>query len=226
MSKLYKDLFDQTRQNRMRSFFLEVLSPLGTIKSYKKNEYITVKNMSFVGIVTKGKVKQSLYSSSGVEKALFILLPGEIFGEMIYFTGGNNYVYTKSIEKSEISIVPKEKLENVLEENPQCYRYFIHSITRKYRISMFQMADLIFNSALGRIADALIRLSSQQGKMIEDGLMIDLPLTHQELGALIGCSRATVTKGLNEFRDKGIIKISQKKIIIKDLTKLKTYINI
>ncbi|KPU27380.1 hypothetical protein TR13x_04680 [Caloranaerobacter sp. TR13] len=220
---MYNDLFDEKKQNEMRAFFLEI-SRLGIYKKYPKNSIIDISGTDFVAIVVEGKVKRTLYSYKGLEKILYILKPGEIFGEMSYFCGGSVNVITRTMENTVISIVDKEKLNKVLQINDQVHKFFLHSVIRKYRILMFQMADMIFNSSLGKIADTLIRLSSQEGRWIEQNIVINLSLTHQELADLIGCSRVTVTKGLNEFRDKGIIDIQSRKIVIKDMEKLRTYI--
>lgn len=219
---MYNDLFDEKKQNEMRTFFLE-MSKLGTYKKYPRNSTIDIPGTDFVAIVVEGKVKRALYSSRGLEKILFMLKPGEIFGEMEYFCGGSINIITKTMENSVISIVNRNKLNKALEINHQGYKFFLHSVTRKYRILMLQMADMIFNSSLGKIADTLIRLSSQEGRWVEQKLVIDFSLTHQELADLIGCSRVTVTKGLNELKDKGIIDIQNRKIVIKDMEKLRTY---
>lgn len=54
--------------------------------------------------------------------------------------------------------------------------------------------------------------------------MIDIVLTHQDIANLIGSSRVTVTKLMNQFMDEGLIKIYKRKIIIKDMEKLKNKI--
>ncbi|WP_183108762.1 Crp/Fnr family transcriptional regulator [Thermohalobacter berrensis] len=220
---MYDELFNRKRQEKMRSFFLDSLSKKGMVKDYGKDEIIDIPDNHCVGIVTKGKIKQSLYSSKGTEKTLYILLPGEIFGEMTYFCGGQSNMITRAMEDSTISIVRRERLDEELSRLPDIYRYFIHSITRKFRIVMCQMADMLFHSSIGKIADILIRLSSQEARKIEGKIIINMPLTHQDLANLIGCSRVTVTRGLNQLKNEGIIDIEKKMIIINNMDKLKKY---
>jgi len=217
---MYKDLFDEKMQNEMRATFLE-LSKLGKLKEFPKNKIIEVPGTDFIAIVVEGKIKQTLYSIKGLEKVLYILQPGEIFGEMDYFSCGKNNMITKTMAKSVVSIVEREILEKRLMENSNLYRYFLHSVTRKFRIVMLQMADMTFNDSIGRIANTLLRLSSQQGINVDNKLVINIPLTQQDLANLIGCSRITVTRGLNELRDRNIIDIENRKIIINDIDKLK-----
>lgn len=48
-------------------------------------------------------------------------------------------------------------------------------------------------------------LAKRFGREIEQGKQIDLRLTHQEIAELIGTTRVTVTRLLNEFEKRGII---------------------
>lgn len=220
---MYQDLFDQQQQELMRSFF-ENLSKKGKVKKIARAEQVNLVNKENFAIVVSGQLKQSLYSKAGSKKSLYLLRRGEIFGEMDYFSCGQSNLITEAREDSIISIIASQLLEKELAADSGLYRYFIHSITRKFRIVMLQMADLVFNDSAGKLAGILIRLAAQEGKKTAAGIMIDSNLTHQELAYLIGCSRATVTRGLNNFKQAGLITLSSdKKIIILSSAALAKY---
>ncbi|MBU5436646.1 Crp/Fnr family transcriptional regulator [Tissierella sp. MSJ-40] len=220
---MYEKYFDSKSQEKMRDVFLQ-LSKRGVIKTYEKNSVIrTNKEKSFC-IVVEGKLKQSINSVEGEEKILYILQSGEIFGEMDYFAGGENQLIVKTLEKSKISFINEEVMEKVLIENPVIYRNIIHSIIRKFRIVMFQMGNMAFADAQGKVADTIIRLYSQGGIDEVEGKVVNEKLTHEEIAKLIGCSRVTVTRALNKFKDNGLIEIREGMVIIKDIAGLKKYI--
>ncbi|MFX0549832.1 Crp/Fnr family transcriptional regulator [Hathewaya histolytica] len=220
---IYEDLFDYKKQEEMRSFFLNMLAPLGKKKDFKKGDLIKIyEEERFVGIVINGKVKGSLYSSKGTEKLLYILRAGEIFGESNYFVSGGSHSIIKAMEPSTISFIPKNILDSYLDKNPKAYSFFIHSITRKYRISISQMSDAIFSSSKTKVANTLYRLTVQDSKKEANEYIIKTHLTHQTLANLIGCSRITVTKVLKELRQLNILDIRDKKIVVKDLDALKS----
>jgi len=223
---MYNDMFDENRQKEMRHYFLNKLSILGTRRKYKKNELLDIDFDNYFGIVVDGVVSVNILSSQGNQKLLYVLRFGEIFGEMNYFCGGSNVTIPIIKEKATVSLIHKDVLEEELSKNPEIYRYFIHSITRKYRILMLQLTNNVFNDSIGRIADALLRLAScSTGASSTGRMLIDTPFTHQELACNIGCSRITVTKCLNKFIDEGVITYDGKKIIINDPVYLKQYID-
>ncbi|MEY8304294.1 Crp/Fnr family transcriptional regulator [Anaerosalibacter bizertensis] len=220
---IYNDFFDEDRQEEMRNMFLEI-GKKGIYKSYKKNEIIKINNTDNFYIVMEGKIKQSIYSKEGEEKILYILQPGEIFGEMEYFCEGDSHFINGIIEPSTISIINKNVMENILDKDSYIYKYIIHSITRKFRILMFQMANMTFSDSYGKVADTLIRLSSQESNGDRNVNMVNERLTHEEIAKLIGCSRVSVTRALNEFKKKQIIDIKMGKIIIRNEEALSKYV--
>jgi CRP-like cAMP-binding protein len=130
----------------------------------------------------------------------------------------------QAMECSEISVLFEKELERIFMSNPEAYKYIAHSMARKFRILMMQFCGLLFKDSLGRLCDVLLRLYCQQEKVLENGHIIDIPLTHENIAQLIGCDRVTVTKGLNRLKKEGIIEISQKKILIKKIEKLEEFV--
>lgn len=106
------------------------------------------------------------------------------------------------------------------------YQYVINSISTKYRLVVLQMSSNIFNDYRGRIADALIRFTacSDNDEVREDGKMVSMVLTQNEIASIIGCSRQTVNRILNEFLLEDLIGFCNKQIFIKSVEGLAKYI--
>ncbi|MGV8980174.1 Crp/Fnr family transcriptional regulator [Clostridium sp.] len=223
---MYSKFFDCDRQVIMRNYFLNKLSKFGKIKRYNKNESLDIDCEAYVGIVVKGVVKQSIFSLKGHEKVLYLIRSGELLGEMIYFCGGMDSIVSIAKEDVEIAIISQDVLERELILEPQIYKYFMHSMTRKFRIVMLQLTNAIFNDARGQLADALLRLSSTAEPDRKGLLTLNRIYTHEELANNIGCSRITVTRCLNEFLKDEIIYYDAKKIIIVKPEVLKTHIDL
>ncbi|MEW8955498.1 Crp/Fnr family transcriptional regulator [Clostridium sp.] len=222
---MYEKIFDKKKQEAMREFFLRDLAPLGKERILKKNEILNVVENKSVGIVTEGKLKQILHHSKGEEKLMFFLSPGEICGEGEYFVGGGMPVMIKACCDSKVTVIEKKLLDDFLEDNPRGYGFFIHSLTRKYRISISKMHDILFTSSKEKVCNTLYRLSVQEGIETSNGIIIDIKLTHQELATLVGASRITITRIIKELKEEKIIDNTQdKRFIIKDLVKLKSYL--
>ncbi|WP_176759074.1 Crp/Fnr family transcriptional regulator [Alkaliphilus peptidifermentans] len=222
---MYSNFFDDNRQSIMREFFINDISTLGTVKNFKKNELIDIKSENYVVIVLKGVISQSVISEKGHEKLLYVLRPGEIFGEMCFFCGGTDSIIAKGKTDGQMSIIIGDVLEKILKTQPEVYKYFMHSVTRKFRIVMLQLTNSVFNDALGKISDALLRLYSCADRDKTGRACINMALTHQELANNIGCSRITVTRCLNKLLDEKVISYEGKYIVINRPDILKQYID-
>ena len=57
-------------------------------------------------------------------------------------------------------------------------------------------------------------LAKRFGQEVEQGKLIDLRLTHQEIAELIGVTRVTVTRLLSDFEKQGIIQRKERQFIV------------
>lgn len=219
---MYEEYFNHTPQAQMKDFYLNEIAPLGIQKSYKKNDQVDYFSNSKLAIVTEGRLKICIYTKSGLEKILFFLNPGEIYGEESLFYPHID-ITPVPLEETTISFIDNEVLQKYLTSHPMDYRYLFQSILRKYQISLFQMGDLLKRSPKAQICSALSRLMAQSSteNSSVDFYELDVYLTHEVIGNIIGCSRVTVTRVLNELKSEGIIDTSNRHIKILDIEALK-----
>jgi CRP-like cAMP-binding protein len=56
-----------------------------------------------------------------------------------------------------------------------------------------------------RVREKLIELAREHGRVGRDGIRLDLPLTHDLLGEMVGSARETVTRALDELQREGFV---------------------
>lgn len=201
---------------------LEMLCENSYAKLYEKDEVIFFENDSVKKLyfLVKGKVKLSMLSAAGKEKVLTILQEGDIFGELSLFDEDPHPLTAEVMSDARLLIIPWNEMERMIIERPSLAIKIIEALSKKTRLLTSQVRELVFQDAAGRLASLLSRLADDFGREIEQGTVIDLVLTHQEIANLIGSSRVTVTKLINRFIDEGMIIIKKRKIIIKDFESL------
>lgn len=225
---MYSNLFDAKAQREMESFFLNELAPLGRQVCHKKNSIILPSDPAFVYVVVSGAFNHVIFSEGGSELIFYRLPTGTIFGEMDYFEGKGAQIVNRAITDSMVSEISKEKINELIKKNPSANRHFLHSIVRKYRLLMLQIADYKFNDCSGKLAHLLLRLryvdSSKAEFVKEDDEWIKTRLTHEELANRIGASRSSVSEQLKAFKQEGLIDTERKRIKILDEDGLKAKI--
>ncbi|WP_369795781.1 helix-turn-helix domain-containing protein, partial [Anoxybacillus sp. KU2-6(11)] len=73
----------------------------------------------------------------------------------------------------------------------------------------------------GALYSTLIRLANSYGVETEDGMLIDFPMTNQELANFCGSAREVVSRLLKELKERGVISATKGKITIHDVQFLK-----
>jgi len=75
-------------------------------------------------------------------------------------------------------------------------------------------AQFVRLGARGRLALSLLELSNKFGIRDARGILIPLPLSHAELGTMVGTSRQHVTTQLREFERDGLIARAGRRLIV------------
>ena len=167
-----------------------------------------------------------MYSKNGDEIIFFRMSAGDIFGETDFFDNSRTFVMNKALRNAKVSIVNREILEAKLMEFPNMYNYFLKAIIRKQRMIMMELSNFKFNDSIGKLADFLVRLYYTEDININSKNYISIVLTHEEIANRIGLNRTTVTNGLKIFKDRNLIEVKDRKLIIRDIEGLKNLTNI
>lgn len=85
------------------------------------------------------------------------------------------------------------------------------------RKTQTKFRDLVLNGRKGALYSTLIRMTNSYGVKREDGILIDLPLTDQQLADFCAISRESTNRILNDLKRKRIISNFNRKIIVHDL---------
>lgn len=83
-----------------------------------------------------------------------------------------------------------------------------------------RLRNLLFRSNRERLLGLLFELMEQYGRRIDEGLLIDIKLSHQDLAGLIGVTRESVTLALGELQLERLITVGRQRIVILNAQKL------
>lgn len=65
-----------------------------------------------------------------------------------------------------------------------------------------------------RVAHALLRLAKQTGKKMEDGILIDFPISRQDIAEMTGTTLHTVSRLLSAWETKGLVRSGRQRVTI------------
>lgn len=173
-------------------------------------------------IILSGKVQISKITSDGRELSLRICGENDICGELTLFTSNPKYMLSaKVLEEGEIAAIRADVIEHEIFQNSALAFEFMKWMSDHFRKTQTKFRDLVLNGKRGALFSTLIRMSNSYGVQKQESIMIDLPLTNQELANFCGTSRESTNRILNELKKDEIITVKRGKITIHDLQYLK-----
>lgn len=161
----------------------------------------------------RGKVKIFLSSESGMEKTLALLHGGSIFGEAAFFDGMPRVSSAKTLEESEIITVTRPSLLVCIRREPQFAMNLLTYLAQTIRMLSAQVDTMTFLQADRRIAQLLLKLENNGA----------VPATHEDLAALAGVSRVTVSRVLRRFEESGWTANGYREITIRNEAALRGF---
>ncbi len=193
-----------------------LFNSLGTEKLYPKNTtiYHQGQQAEHFYFLKKGSVKIFFNSIEGLQKTISIVSDGSVLGEAAFFDHKPRISSAQTITPCTIISVTQKQMENAFAKDPKLAMYLLKVQAQSIRMLSAQVWGMAFSKADCRIANQLLQ------SQINNGKHPTVNLTHEEIGNLVGVSRVTVSKILNDFSNKGIIKTAYRYIILTDIQKL------
>jgi CRP/FNR family transcriptional regulator len=165
-----------------------------------------------------GRMKTLRFSADGRVLILDLLDSGEVFGETALVADeATEPTYAEALEEVEIETFPRFALEGVLNgRSPLALGIARLMAARQKRLER-RLETQVFQRVPARLASLLLELSQRFGEPVDamkDGTVIDISLSQQDLGNLIGASREIVSLTLSEFRRRDAVSMLGRRIVV------------
>ncbi|TVZ28455.1 CRP/FNR family transcriptional regulator [Gillisia sp. Hel_I_86] len=165
-------------------------------------------------IILSGRIKMyQVDAIHGKELTLFLLTKNDVFDLSCLLDGCKHNVYYECLDDAKVLAAPMEDLRNWFKDNPEHYQKILMYAGKQLRVLENFVSDITFSDIFTRLLNLLLKNVNQNSKNLE--LINDLP--NKEIANLIGSTRAVVNRHLQKLKQNGSLKISRKKMEIKNL---------
>ncbi len=166
--------------------------------------------------IAKGSVSVMIKDKDGKEMILSYLNQGDFIGEVGLFDKSETPTRTawvKTKTACEIAEVSYSKFRQLVQVNPEILMRLAAQLSHRLSATSKKVGSLAFLDVSGRIAKTLLNLAHQPEAMTHpDGMQIKI--TRQEIGQIVGCSRETVGRILKMMEEEHMITAHGKTIVV------------
>jgi len=185
-------------------------------KHFGKDDYIFFEGdpSSWLGVVLEGRVKMIKHSENGKDVVLDLIAPGEMLGDMAAFNGEPRPATARSMGPTVVASIHQDDYIRLLKQYPALALRAIEELGRRLREAQETIKSMAVERVERRIARILLKLAATTGSSNEDGIVIELPLTRQDIAEMAGTTVETAIRTLSKFRKKGLIQTKRGRVII------------
>jgi CRP/FNR family transcriptional regulator, global nitrogen regulator len=169
-----------------------------------------------VYFLLKGAVKLSRVYEAGEEITVALLRENSVFGVLSLIIGqrADRFYHAVAFTPVELLSVPIDQVEKALKENPDLCLMMLRGLSSRILQTEMMIETLAHRDMGSRLVSFLLVLCRDFGLPSQDGITIDLKLSHQAIAEAIGSTRVTVTRLLGDLREDKMISIHKKKITV------------
>ena len=174
--------------------------------------------------VLKGRISITAPSPDGRQVVLTVMRDGDVFGEIALLDGKERTADATALGECELLIVSRRSVLSLLERRPDLCIGLLIVLCERLRRTNEQVEDLAFLDLETRIAKVLVRLAEEDGDGEVGRKSVGVKISQRALGELVGGSRESVNKHLQDLKRSGIIEIAKGAIVIRDLDSLSSLV--
>ena len=163
--------------------------------------------------LTDGSVTVLIEDDNGREIIVAYLNKGDFFGEMAMFGEGTRTAWIKAKTECEVAELTYTKFLELSKRDSGMLFEVASQLADRLTKTTQKVGSLAFLDVTGRVARTLLDLCEEPDAMTHpDGMQIKV--TRQEIGRIVGCSREMVGRVLKTLEDQGLVSVSGKTIVV------------
>lgn len=165
-------------------------------------------------VLRSGRIKVLQLNPDGQQLILRMLGPWTLFAAVTLARKSSYPVSAQTVDACQALSWTRQDLMTLITQIPHLALNAMDLMAEHVQEFQDRYRELATERVERRLARTLLRLASQTGLKISEGVLINLPLTRQDLGEMIGATLYTVSRILSQWESQGLVLSSRERVII------------
>jgi CRP/FNR family transcriptional regulator len=199
----------------------------GLKQTFNKGDYIIRPGDPPHGVfyVYQGLVKAYDITKYNEENLLIIRKQDEIFPLIWGLIGKERHIIYQALAPTVTWQISREVFLEHIEKKPDALAPLLDMTLEMYRLHSERILNLEYRTVRERIISFLITMSKRFGKQTPQGIVIDVPLRHQDIASSVNATRETTSRELSALERKGLLTNKQSLIVLHDMAGLRKHLD-
>ncbi len=198
----------------------------GTRLTYNKGEFIIRPGETPPGVffIETGLVKSYDITKYGEENLLVIRHDGELLGMTWALTSKPKQVMYTALAPTTVWMLSREKFISLLQSTPEVSLPLLLMVTDMYRVHSERILNLEYRTVRERLISFLLSMARRFGEQTPDGILINVPLRHQDIASSISATRETTGREIAALEKKKLLSNNALRITLHDKKALEQFL--
>ena len=163
-----------------------------------------------------------LYGMAGGQELIFdVLRAGTVFG-IASLMERTHDEYALVLEPSRVGVLDLNDFWRLVRQNLEVNARLVKVLGDRLRMTRSRMADIALKETPARLASLILDLVQSEGMVTRQGhYKIVAHHTHDQLAAMIGATRVSVTRAFGKLQESGCVRLFKRRIYVIDLAALR-----
>ena len=166
-------------------------------------------------VVRDGSIKLTQLTPEGHVVVLRLVGAGDPFGGAAAFSGGTYPITAEAVTNASVFEWPGAQMAALMERHPRLAINALRFVASQLHDLQTRYRQLATEKVERRIARALLRLVQHAGRKVDDGVLIDLPLSREDLAQMTGTTLYTVSRVLSRWESEGILDGGRQRVVVR-----------
>lgn len=167
-------------------------------------------------VLESGSVKLTQLTPEGHQVVLRIIGPGDAFGGVAAFGGAAYPVTAEAVTDASALEWRGDVMMSLMEQYPRLALNALKFVAARLHELQIQYRQLATERVERRVARALLRLVQQTGRRVDAGVLIDLPLSRDDIAQMTGTTLYTVSRIISRLEADGILEAGRQRMVIRN----------
>ena len=159
--------------------------------------------------------------SAGNTALLRLCSPGDTIGSRSFLLKSEHRTTAEIMMPSIVCFIHRQTVRTLLERNPNLgLRFLDHNVKVATDFEERHFESITF-TVKNRFLNLLMVLYERFGHLNENGeSVLELPLSRQDIAALIGASPETISRSITRVQDEGLVRFKGRQVVLQDIDEL------
>jgi CRP/FNR family transcriptional regulator, nitrogen oxide reductase regulator len=167
-------------------------------------------------LLLDGRLRVTRLMTAEKQMVVRFVGPGDMLADAMV-TDSELYPGTATAVVDSLALVwPNSVWRGLVTRHPNMALNAMKALGARLEDSQIRILEMSTQQAERRVANAILRLADQAGRHVEDGILIDFPVSRQEIAELTGTTLHTVSRILSAWIEQGLVEGGRQRILVRD----------